>query len=139
MKQPEFKIVCLEETQHYTYTDNLKLAGKIHAVFVYDKSRATNCCEVTPSYELHYIDSVCSEFIDGDDIREEVHEYIREANAHRELVSYVHCSSIDRVPEKYHVPFAPDWKPSPEEYMNDDAYQELLESVIETEQGNPNF
>ena len=139
MVPPEFKVVCLEETQGYTDKDIVKLAGKIHAVFLYDKSRATHCCEVTPSYELHYLKSVTSECIDDEVTAEEVEEHIRDANAHRESVQYVHCRSIDKVPEMYHVPFSENWQPSPEEYATKEIYEDILEHVIETEQANPNF
>jgi len=134
MHIPEFKVVCLEETQHYTDKDLVSKCGKIRAVFVYDKSRVTHCCEVTPSYELHYIGSSPDEVID-----DEAYELLQEANIHQEAIQYVHCATVDAIPELHHVPFSEDWEPGEEEYATEEAYRELFEEVIGDERANPSF
>jgi len=139
MRKPEFKVVCIEETQHYTDKALVEKVGKIHAVFLYNKNSHTHCCEITPSYELHYIDTTYSDHIEDELQREEVDEHIQEANLHRELIEYHHVSGIDSIPEKYHVPFSEDWEPTEGQYKMEAEYRELLEEVIGDERANPNF
>jgi len=77
----------------------------IYSAYAYDNNVHVHCCELTPSFECHFLGHVCDYAIDDvpDDIAEEIAEEIdnlmMEGDACVDcLVSYYHCYSFD--PEK---------------------------------------
>ena len=71
----------------------------IYDVFVFDYRRHVHCCEMTPSYELWYVETIPGGETHEDDAdfpyHEDLDEALREANLHSPQVIYIHCHSID--------------------------------------------
>ncbi len=132
--EPRFRVARIEETQHYTDPKLTNAAGKIYAIFLYDQSRQTFCCELTPSYELHYIDTVTEERVE-----DEIYDQIQEANYHRELVEYQHTAKFASMSSDDNKPFSEDWSPNIDDYSTEEAYRELLEEIIADERANPTY
>jgi hypothetical protein len=137
---PKFKVCRIDETKNWR-EDIQKLAGgTIYGTYFYDASRQTFCCEITPSYELHFLGSVAGEGIDGFEQAEKAHDELAEGDIHTELTSYVHCRAIDAMSKEDNQDFADDnWTPTSEEHEDEESYRELLDDCISDERGNPTF
>ena len=96
---PKFKAVKVNETQHWNEEFRKKFGiTKIFGVYVFNPNEATNCCELTPSYELNFVhsDAECDDEL-SDEMREEMFDKIMEGDIHTEPVTYMHCRDIDRM------------------------------------------
>lgn len=80
----------LDETIYWR-EDIQQKAGKIFSVYIYDDGSVTHCCELTPSYELNFVHSQPS---NADD---ETYDNILYGDADSEPVTYMHCSTVDRL------------------------------------------
>lgn len=129
--KPVFKVCRIDETKYYTNEELIKKAGKIWAVFIYDSAAYTRCCEITPSYELHYVYSTTEHHLTDED-----DELLTEANIHRELVEYNHVHNIEAFSEDDNVLFSNE---DEDTYENEDDYEERVKEVIEYEFGNWSF
>lgn len=126
--------------------------SQINTIYVYDESRNVYLCELTPSYEMHAV--YCSVDYDREkfgvfnELTLEQQSYIDELEqswrAANSSVDYFHCSDIDRA--KYKKDPLPQL--SPEEWSLaishkdgdiEKAYEELLDDVLESVNGNPSF
>jgi hypothetical protein len=101
--------------------------AKVIVTFVFDHNSFTNCCELTPSYELHLAGT---EFTTSRELseaeREELEDRIRVGESECDDVEYHHCSSIDDKKRS---------KPIRQfENCEDDV---TIEDVIEYYKGNP--
>lgn len=92
------KVLQLDETGYWV-PSIAERAGKIIGVYLYHNNLHVHCCELTPSYELHFVGSFYTAFNLEEDEREKLDEEIREGNADQELVTYMHCSQIDAMPK----------------------------------------
>jgi len=101
---PEFHAYRRDVSEHYTHSPEGRAlldrcGGMIYDVFVFDYRRHVHCCEMTPSYELWYVETIPGGETHEDDAdfpyHEDLDEALREANLHSPQVIYIHCHSID--------------------------------------------
>jgi hypothetical protein len=101
--EPNFRLVALDETSNWS-DDVTAVTGRIQGVYIYDDSRATHCCEITPSYWLEFMYNAPENAIgdgdgDPDDDRPSVPGFDTatsfEYENGGEYGKYVHCHSID--------------------------------------------
>ncbi len=90
------RYVKIDETQHWR-EDIAKKAGSILGIYLYDDSVEVNCCEITPSYELYFVQSEFTEHDEDESKREVLFDEILEGDSGTELVKYMHCSAIRRM------------------------------------------
>lgn len=89
----DFKIVSIDQTKYWS-DDIKKQVGKIYTVYLYDASVVTNCCELTPSFELHPL-YYSTEF-STHKYSEQVENEIDEEFVNEEPI-YIHCSDVDKL------------------------------------------
>lgn len=93
------RILQLDETGYWV-PNVTERAGKILGVYLYHDDIAVHCCELTPSYELHFVGSFYTNSNLSEDDREKLEEEIMEGNAAgQEPVMYMHCSRVDAMPK----------------------------------------
>lgn len=85
------RLCAIEETGFWS-KDVQKRAGRLFAVYVYDETRVTHCCEITPSFELNLIGTVSTEPMD-----DELWEDINTGDRQNEQVRYVHCAALPKL------------------------------------------
>lgn len=108
----------------------------VREVYMYDKLRAVHCCELTPSYELHHIESQVLFTPRGERLCERSRErlYEKYGQAPDDPVRYVHCHVMDRFEEKIkHTgeKFRLHVYGDSEVPLDDTPYDEQIESLIE--------
>ncbi len=139
MIKPKFKVVRINETSNWR-EDIAKKAGKIFGIYLYDESRTTNCCEVTPSYEMHFLNSMAETLSDDDEEREIQLDEIEEGDIHTERVRYFHSVSIDKLSDKDKGNvYSEGYDIDKEEYETEEDYRSLVEDTIGEEMANPTF
>lgn len=96
--KPEFWAVGLDVTKHYELEEEDKpYVSNIVDVFIYNKNEVTHCCELTPSYDLVYVDTFIrfGQFT-SDEVRERIDSrYCHEATED----CYVHVHDVDKLKE----------------------------------------
>lgn len=128
-----FHLIAIEETGDWKL-ENMDQIDTIEIVYLYDSKRVTHACEVTPSYELHPIETrgILRDEFDTDEIREELStEILRECDSD---VKYYHCKDVEKmVKELSDKPFR--YKDLGEEEIDEEkiegGYKCILESTIE--------
>ena len=137
---PNFKVCKFDETSNWR-EDIAKRAGKIYGVYFYDASRQTRCCEITPSYELHFIGSVIEGELDSEDEvwKDKLYNDIQEGDNFAELASYKHCHVIDALSKDDNKDCFGDHVHDEETYADEESYKELFEECIDDERCNPTF
>ncbi len=99
--KPDIRILKLDETGYYS--DEKLIAdcgGGIFGVYMYDANRHVHCWEITPSYELYFIESQPFGLpMDDEEEIERIEEELRECDANTPPVSYYHVHNIDRIKE----------------------------------------
>ncbi len=139
MTKPKFKVVRLDETQYWNKAI-VEKAGKIFGIYLYDESRTTNCCEVTPSYELHFLNSMTENLSDDEEEREILFDEISEGDIHTERIKYLHSASVDRIPESERKDvYSEGFEIDPEDYETKEDYETLVSDTIGEEMANPTF
>lgn len=97
--KPDYRSIRIDETQYWS-SDFLSMIGpdaRIVVTYVFDSNSTTNCCELTPSYELHRAGIVYTTTRElTDDDRERIDEEICKADLDTDSDSYMHCSVVDR-------------------------------------------
>lgn len=90
------KILKMNETEMWFFPDEFKPFIKaVYGAYIFNPNRKTYCCEMTPSFECHFIGSqVDLSEKTPEDVIEEIDSYVREGDAHTEAVSYFHCHNI---------------------------------------------
>jgi len=94
-----FKAVKINETQHWNEKFRKDYGIKaLFGVYVFDSESHTHCCELTPSYEMHFVHTQPDWHGElTEEQREDMYEQITEGdNYANEPVTYMHCSSVDR-------------------------------------------
>ena len=139
MTKPKFKVVRINETSNWR-EDIAKKAGKIFGIYLYDESRTVNCCEVTPSYEMHFLNSMAENISDDDEEREILFDEISEGDIHTERVRNIFSSSIDRMSKDDRKDvYSEGYEIDKEEYETEEDYDKLVEDTIGEEMANPTF
>lgn len=88
--------LALNETRYYAIErEHQPYIRKIRGVYLFDRSRQTRCCEITPSYYLmHLYDSV----IYTDETPEDLIDTLDQLYGHcGGDDQYVHCHEIERI------------------------------------------
>jgi hypothetical protein len=94
----DYHWIKFTETRQWNkdFLESIGTDAVILSTYVFDHNSITNCCELTPSYELHLAGAefkTSREMTDAE--REEIEEKIRAAQANENEVKYIHCKSID--------------------------------------------
>lgn len=116
--KPHFKVVAIDATWAYSEGDLKTKCGKIFSTYLVDVNRHIHLCELTPSYELHFIENLASNCIDDD-----TDEELRDCGYRDEPVTYTHARHIDKLPPESFVDLG--------EHEIPENYEELLEEVQE--------
>ena len=95
---PKWTAVRIDESQHCGEEFLERCGGKVYAVYLVDMNSVTYCCEITPSYCMIPIDLVAGEYPDDEASREKLYEELQQAMWETDMVSYMHCRSVDRLP-----------------------------------------
>lgn len=94
---PRYFVVKLIETDKWAPEIATK-ARCIFGVYLFDANRHVHCCEITPSYECHFVESQW----DNPDLSARDADWlnvdITEADTVTEPVRYFHCRQIDALP-----------------------------------------
>lgn len=95
--RPKWTVVKLDETANWEHGDPeiVPRLGRIFGVYVCDRSLHVHCCEFTPSYELHFVES---QFEGSPDDSDRLADYVMDGDRDTPAVCYVHCHSIDGLP-----------------------------------------
>lgn len=93
-----FRICLLEETGNWN-EEIRERAGRIFGVYLYNPDTRTHCCEITPSHELYFLQSVPENLSDDEGEREQLLVDIDEGNLEAERVSYMHCHTLKAMPK----------------------------------------
>jgi hypothetical protein len=127
--KPQFRLVSVQEDG---WNEGLlqRCGGKIWTVYLYDYRRHTHLCELTPSYECHYVESYPDLHLDDDEEREELQDLLDEARADGcSNVDYYHCTGIDHIPYPSHRHrLVADYDTAP---CDDMTYEDALEETLE--------
>lgn len=117
------------ETTKYWREDIVAKAGRLYALYLIDVNRHVNCCELIPSYELHYVGSTYDNFV-GD----EVVDQIRQGDVDGFQVAYYHVKSLD-IKKLERLPTISDqaWEELIQYHDGDEqgAYDEVVEKKLE--------
>lgn len=116
----------------FYYLDELSFKDKIkkiYDIYLFNRNEHVHCCEITPSYETHYLRSTYdSEDILSDDELEEIDVFLMEANNGNDNDYYQHCRDVDRfVKENEKLSFV------------DKVEYESIDEAIEYHNGNHVF
>ena len=116
----KLKYINIDET--YMISGNLleKLqGGKVYSSYLFNEESYTYLCELTPSYELHLIDTYAVPS-PGEEFSEEDSEYIWEQIRPQtdNSVTYMHVSDVNKK------------NPKVISYNEEDSFEEILENCI---------
>jgi hypothetical protein len=99
--KPQYRYIKVNETRDWDeeFVKKLGINGVIWAVYAYDSSVVTHCCELTPSYEMIYLGTEFTTDSPYDSIDcEFVEEELRDVEAARDTnYSYMHCNDVERI------------------------------------------
>jgi len=99
--KPLLKIVKIDETDHWC-KEVTDLVRRIFGVYVFDARKRVPCCEQTPSFELHFLESQADWSMEdqepSEEIRDQVDNLLFEGDSQTEGVTYIHCSHIENAP-----------------------------------------
>ena len=116
---PWAMLYFVDATHHYNEEFVQKCGGKITDVWLFDVRLLVHCCELTPSYEMEYFDSVPWEHEDDDEKREELDEMLTAANeaSGQSPIQYFQCRghlrSLTTELDQKNVPKVWDYKTTP--------------------------
>lgn len=126
-----YRVVALDESYGCEHAFLERCGGKVWGIYFYDESRHVYCCEITPSYELHFLGLEAERIPDDDeDAREAQYDELMEAGSQQDPVSYMWTSNIDRLPANHFVDIPTD------PYNPDENPDEIIREYL---QGNPHI
>lgn len=149
---PELYFISLDETENWNFQpeDKTKIK-KVESIYVFDKNCVVHCCEITPSYELNFIqtralftDEAYANDDEGQEFRDHIDELIMSESNSAETL-YMHCY---RIHEQIVVWEATGVKPKnleryqthakfdPEYETFSQWYEDLLETAMAYARGN---
>jgi hypothetical protein len=104
--KPDWYLVKIDERRHWR-EDIQAQTKEMYGVYAFDRNRHVHCCELTPSYELHFIanDYVeIEEVADDESKRDALNDLVLSA-FNDDPVSYVWASRIEQMmkdhPERF--------------------------------------
>jgi len=127
-KMMDLRIYLMDDTEYWTSLP--KGIKKVYSGYLFDANLGVHVAELTPSAELHLIDTVpvFEDFVyEDDELREQLYDYIMEGAADTEPVTYVHLKSAIANSHPY------DEVPRPED---EEEQQEIFEDALESLRGN---
>lgn len=127
-----FKVIAINETHNWDPAIVQRAGGAIYGIYLYDALRAVNCCEITPSHELHLIGSQPASFIEDECARESLHDDLMAGDAQGDDVSYFHCAAIERMLGNGSAIAGRDFG----EESAEEGYEVALEEKLEYVRGN---
>lgn len=135
---PAWTAIQIDETRHWS-AEFLKKYGvtQIYGVYLYDANSRIYCCEMTPSYELSFIESVAGHGIDDEEVWEKFTDDVREADMDADEVIYMHCHDIDGMPAKDKKDLGFDLTTDGGAWWSDE--DRGYDTVLEDYQGSPVF
>ena len=91
-------------TRNWAIPDNFApWIKKICSVYVFNPRLHVHCCELTPSFECHWISDEA--FLKEDapeDMREKIYDYIMEGSRETPEVAYFHVGDIEKIVKDKH-------------------------------------
>lgn len=102
--KPSVWVAKLDQTAFYCPEFLQKLEAvvgqpiRLLSVYLYDERSHTHCCEITASYDLHFVEIQISAIPEDDDQREIVFNMLQEAADDCEISEYYHVRNIDKLP-----------------------------------------
>ena len=98
--KPDYHWIKIDETKHCNkdFLASIGPDAKITSTYVFDHNSVTYCCEITPSYALHFAGTEFTTSREvGYDERGEIEEKIRQGivDCGGDDVQYHHCRDID--------------------------------------------
>lgn len=93
------RLVRVDETEYWDLSDWPEV-DRIYTHYLYDMNQNTYCCEMTPSYELHFVESYPTfKFEAQDEAQEErlgsIIEDVEEIGRLGDGITYMHCREAD--------------------------------------------
>lgn len=140
---PAVHIVLIEETDSWCAEIREK-AGRLFVVYIFDKRRHVHACELTPSYELHFLKTIYSrefpysENYENEIERDNLENKIIDGNRETQDIQYYHVSDIDHRPtislSKWSVK---EYKNLQDDYDNsDDLHSAIMNAMRDMENEN---
>ena len=143
---PEWYAYRRDVSEYYTESEEgrallERCGGKIYEIYVFDFRRHVHCCELTPSYELWYVESIPGGEEPEGQYDQDLYEALREANLESPHVIYVHTYAIDVKgdnAEDLELP-AEWWNDLLEDNDGDEeaAYMQAVDDAVEAYTANP--
>ena len=133
---PKWIAVRIDETEHWCDEKLVEQAGKIWVVYLIDANSVTYCCELTPSHELHYVESVPENMLEDDREDEQMRDTIREDGCAEDYISYVHVHDINALSEqnKHDLKLESD-----DDYWWKEENDRGFDTALEAYQGSPRW
>lgn len=125
----DFKIVAFDETQFWSegFMRGCN-TGRMWGLYLFDANRQVNCCELKPSYELHFIKTVTEKVLN----EFAYDELLRADMSYLDQVVYRHCSAVDAMD--------PGWICQAGGHLGPfDDYEEELQDALEHARCNENL
>lgn len=119
---PHWKVVAIDETHCWTPVIVTK-TGRLWGLYLFDANRHVHCCELTPSYEMWFVETVTERQI-SDELDGDIRTWSQEAD---EGCSYFHCSDIDRMDPGWFCDLGE--TPLEEDQIYDEAQSAMYEEV----------
>ncbi len=92
---PRGMVYIADETTNWLDKDLIRrCGGRILGVYMFDERRQVHCCELAPSFELHFLESILSVSSENWREREELEEQLRAADRESPPVQYIHTHQL---------------------------------------------
>jgi len=91
--KPDWRYIAIDETQHWCDAEIVEACKRLFGIYVFDARSYVYCCEITPSFELHFLRNESLEV--PEEQSERVYDALTEAGAGGDDVHYRHVRSID--------------------------------------------
>lgn len=94
-----FALIIIDETD--MWAEHIQdRAGRLFGIYLANLHENTFCCELTPSYELHWVKADYTISPDDEKEAETLFDDVLQASANNEPVSYFHTRLINSFPTK---------------------------------------
>ena len=90
--KPDIWVLKINETKYWDPSFARK-CGRLIGTYLFDRSLHVHCCELTPSYELHFIGTEPTK-----QVNDEIYDQIRQSDAQCPGADYMHVYHVDGFP-----------------------------------------